>query len=82
MKDFPIVEELVPVSILLYHVDFVDRTVIGDLARGFGKHCNTVQLLQNHSHLCHVSNINALFKAYGCPSCDQFINKAGYRRSI
>ena len=39
-----------------------------------GKHSKTVRLLHCNSHFSHVSNVNALFKAYRCPSCDQFNN--------
>ena len=37
----------------------------------------TLRLLGYNSHICYVSNINALFEAYRCPSCDHFLKKAG-----
>ena len=47
--------------------------MIGELARmSGGKHLNTVRVLRYISQNCHVSNINALFKASRCPSCDHF----------
>ena len=78
MNDIPIVEDLVLVSVLLYDVDFVDGTVIGEFTRrSVGKHSNTVRLLQFNSHILYVSNINALFEAFRCLSCDQFIDEDG-----
>ena len=50
--------------------------MIGELAKlSVGKQSNTVRLLRHISHNCYVSNINALFRAYCCPSCYQIIHK-------
>ena len=77
MNDNPIVEELVLVNIFRYDIDLVDGAIIGGLARGsVRKHDNTVRLLRYNSHICYVSDINVLFKAYRCPSCDTFFNRA------
>ena len=39
---------------------------------------NVLTLIEYYnSHICFVSNINALLKAYRCPTCDQFITKPG-----
>ena len=76
MKDITVVEDIVRVDIFLYDLDLVDGSVIGELARrSVGKHSNTLRLLRYNSHICHVSNSNALFKGYRCPSCDQSIEK-------
>ena len=64
-------------DIFLYDIDIVDGSNIGELERrSVWKYSNTVQLLRYKNHHCYVSNISALFKAYRCPSCDQFIKKA------
>ena len=50
---------------------------LGSLRGGVsGKHVNAVRLLRYKSHICYVSNINAVFKAYRYPSCDDFIKRA------
>ena len=70
-------EEIVQADILLYYIDFVDGSKFGEIARwSAGKHSNAVQLLRYNSHICYVFNINALFKAYSCPSSDEFISRA------
>ena len=78
MIDIPIVEDLVQVNIFLYDIDFVNEGMIGQLARRrFGIFFNNVRLLRHNSHVCYVTNINALFEAYRCPSCGQLIKNAG-----
>ena len=78
MNDVPIVEDLVEPNIFLYGEDFVDGAMNGEfVGRSIGEHFNAVRLLRYNSHICYVSNINALFEAYRCPSSDQFIFKAG-----
>ena len=58
-------------------IDVVDGSMSGEVVRmSVGKNSNTVQLLRLKSRICYISNINALFKAYHCPSCDQFIKRA------
>ena len=49
----------------------------GELAKiRVRKHSKSVRLLRYSSQNCHVSNSNALFKAYRCPSFDDFIKRA------
>ena len=56
---------------------FRRRICGGELARrSVVKNSNTVWLLRHRSHICYVSNVNAPFKAFRCPSCDQFIKTA------
>ena len=77
LEDIAIVEEVVPTDIFLYDIDIADGSTIGALARrSVRKYSKTVRLLRYTSHICYESNTNALFKAYRCPSCDQFIKKA------
>ena len=64
-------------------MDFVDEALIEEmLRRSVGKNYNTVRLLRCKSHICYVSNINSLFKAYHFASCDQFIKKLEIKRGI
>ena len=52
--------------------------MIGELAGlNAGENSNTVRLLHYTSHNGYVSNVNSLFEAYRCQTCDQFNIKAG-----
>ena len=56
----------------------MDGTIVGELARrSVQKYCNTTRLLRYNNHICYVSNINALCKAYRCSTCNEFFNKTG-----
>ena len=73
------VEDFVQQDVFLYDIDIVEWSMIGELERrSVGKHSNTVRLLRYHSHICYVSDINALFKDYPFPSCDEFIKRANH----
>ena len=70
-----IVEELLQVNVSLYDKDFLDTTLSGELVKtSFGKQSNTVWLLRYKSHLCFAYDINVLFNAHCCPSCDNFFS--------
>ena len=78
LTDIPKVEDLLQLNIFLYDIDFVDGELIGKLARRsihkFGK---SVKLLRYNNHICYVNNINALFKASLCTTCDTVFSKTG-----
>ena len=77
MNDNPMVEDLVQVNICLCNLDFDDGARIGELGRrSIGKHSNTVRPIRYNSHFCYASVISVLFKAYRCPSCYTFLNRA------
>ena len=64
-------------NVFLYDIDFLAGAMIKQLARnGVGRLYQTFRLVPYNSHIFYVSNINALFKAYRCPSCDTFFNRA------
>ena len=70
------VEDVVQTNIFLFNIDFVDRSVIGELARwSVAKISIIVQLLRFNCHSCYVSITNTLFRAHRCPLCDQFIKR-------
>ena len=77
MENITPVEDIAQAEKILYNIDLVDESMIAELAmRGVGKYPNTVQLIPYISQICSASNINTLFKAYRCPSCDTFNKKA------
>ena len=67
MNNFPIVEDLLTLNIVLYDVDIVDENNIGELdRRSVQKYDNTVRLLRYNNHICYVSNVNAVFQPFRC----------------
>ena len=52
--------------------------MIGELCRrSIQKYENSVKLLRYNNNICYVNNINALFKAFWCTTCDTFFSKTG-----
>ena len=77
LNDIPKVEDLLQLNIFLYDIDFVDGDLIRELARrSIQKFENTVKLVRYNNHICYV-NINKLFKAFRCTTCDTFFSKTG-----
>ena len=75
-NDILFVEDLLTLNVVLYDIDTVDGNIIGELARrSLQKYNNNVRLLRYNKHICYVSNINAVFKAFKCPNCDTFFNR-------
>ena len=65
MNDNPNVEDLVPLNILLYDIDFVDGNIVGEFARrSVQKYETTGRLLKYNNHICYVNNINAVFQSF------------------
>ena len=78
MTDIPKVEDLMQLNIFLYDIDSVDGELIGELCRRrIQKYEKNVKLLRYNNHNCYVNNINALFKAFRCTTCDTFFPKTG-----
>ena len=78
LNDNPKVEDLLQLNIFLYDIDFVDGELFGELARrSIQNNENSVELLRYNNHICYVNNINALFKAFRCTTCDTFFSKTG-----
>ena len=76
MNDIPTVEDLLTLNILLYDMDNVDGSIVGELARrGVQKYENTVRLLRYNNHICYGNNINAIFQTFRCPNSDIFQTK-------
>ena len=74
LNDFPIVENMPTLNILLSR-DIVDRNIIGELARrSLQKYENTVRLLKYNNRICYVNNNNAVFQSLRCPNCYTFSN--------
>ena len=55
----------------LYDVDTVDGYFVGELVRwSLQNHSGTVSLLRYNSHIYYVANIQALFNAFRCSTCE------------
>ena len=58
MNDFPNVEDLVSLNILLYDKDIVDGSIVGKLARrSMQRYKNTVRRLKYNNHICYVNTL-------------------------
>ena len=67
---------MLQLNIFLYDIDFVDGELIGELCRrSIQKHEKSVKLSRYNNHIGYVNNINALFKAFRCTTCDTFFSK-------
>ena len=78
LKDIPKMEDLLQLNIFLYDIDFVDGELIGELCRrSIQEYENSVKLRRYNNHICYIKNINALFKAFRCTTCDTFFSKTG-----
>ena len=78
MDDIPSVEDIVGIIIFIYDIDSVNGAMVRELARrSIKKYEKNVQLIQYNSQICYVDNINALFKAFRCPTCDTYFQKTG-----
>ena len=76
MNDFPTVEDLLTLNIVLYDIDFVDGNIIRELGRrSVQKYEKNVRLLRYNNHICYVNNINAVFQSFRCSNCDTFFNR-------
>ena len=78
MDDIPSVEDIVGIKIFIYDIDLIDGAMVGELARrSIKKYEKNAQLIRYNSHICYADNINALFKAFRCPTCDTYFQKTG-----
>ena len=78
MDDIPSVEDIVGINIFIYDIDLIDGAMVGELARrNIKKYEKNIQMIRYNSHVCYVDNINALFKAFRCPTCDTYSQKTG-----
>ena len=78
MDDIPSVEDIVGINIFIYDIDLIDGAMVGELARqSIKKYERNVQLIRYNSHICYVDKLNALFKAFRCPTCDTYFQKTG-----
>ena len=76
MTDIPKMEEILRLIIFLHDIDFVDGELVGELCRrSIQKYEKSVKLLRYNNHNCDVNNINELFKAFRCTTCDPFFSK-------
>ena len=76
MDDIPSVEDIVGINIFIYDIDLIAGAMVGELARrSIKKYEKNVQLVRYNSQICYVDNINALFEAFRCPTCDTYFQK-------
>ena len=78
MDVIPSVEVIVGINIFIYDIDLIDGAMVGELERrSIKKYEKNVQLVRYNSHICYVDNINALFQAFRCLTCNTYFQKTG-----
>ena len=78
MDDIPSVDDIEGINIFIYDMNLIDGAMVGELARrSITKFEKNVQLIRYNSHICYVDNINALFNAFRCSTCDTCFQKTG-----
>ena len=77
MKDIPKVEDILILNIFQFDIDFIDGNLIDQLARRkIQKYDKSVNVLST-TIICHVNNMNAIFKAFGCKTGDTIFSNTG-----
>ena len=75
---FPKFEDFLQPNIFLYHIDFVDGELIGEVARRRSqKYDKIVNFLRYNNQISYASNINKLYNASRFITCDTFFSKFG-----
>ena len=70
-------ENIAGINIFIDDIDLFDSAMFGEPARrNIKKYEKNVQLIQYNSNICYVDNIQAFFKAFRCPTCDTYFQKA------
>ena len=71
LNDKQTAEETLGINNILYDVDTVDGYFVGELVRwSLQKHSSFVRLLRYNSHIYYVANIQALYSAFRCSTCE------------
>ena len=71
MNKILVLEDLLTLNVLLYHIDNVEGSNSGDFAtRSVQKYKRTVRKLRYNHRICFVSSINAVFLPFRCPNCE------------
>ena len=76
LNDKQTAEETLGINNILYDVDTVYEYFVCELVRwSLQKHSSTVRLLRYNSHIYYVANIQALFNALGCWTCECYFRQ-------
>ena len=71
LNDKQTAEETLGINNIFYDVDTVDGYFVDELVRWSKQnHSGTVRLLRYNSHIYYVANIQALFDAFRCLTCE------------
>ena len=76
LNDKQAAEGTLGINNFLYYIDTVDGYFVGDLVIwSLQKHSSTVRLLRYNSHIYYVANIQALFNAFRCSTCECYFRQ-------
>ena len=69
LEDIHVVEDLAKVNILVYDFEVSENGIVGELAqRSLQRFNSTATLLRYNNHICYVTDVNKVFKAFRCPT--------------
>ena len=77
LKDLHLVERLAEVNILVYDIEISGGEYIGELAeRSLRRFNSTATLLRYNNHICYVTYVNKVFKAFRCSVFNTFFTRS------
>ena len=83
LKDIHVVEDLAKVNILVYEIEVSENGIVGELAeRSLQRFNSTATLLRYNNHICYVTDVNKVFKAFRCLTCDKFSRSVNLKRHL
>ena len=68
-------------NVLVYDIEVSENGIVGELAqRSLQRFNSTTTLLRYNNHICYVTDVNKVFKAFRCPTYDKFFRRSGNLR--
>ena len=77
LEDLHLVGRLAEVNILVYDIEVSDGGNFGELAeRSLQQFNSSATLLRYNNHICYVTDVNKVFEAFRCSTCNSFFTRS------
>ena len=64
---------------MVCNIEVSDGGIIGELAEPSLRRFNSTATLSIYnSHICYVTDVNKVFKSFGCSTCNNFLTRGSY----